>query len=57
MNDAWDSDPTWSPDGTRIAFSSDRDGDDEIYTMRSDGTDVRRLTVNDAWDGEPAWSP
>ena len=40
-----------------IAFASDRDGDWEIYTMRSDGTDVRRLTVNDTWDEGLAWSP
>ena len=30
--------PTWSPDGTKIAFVSDRDGDMEIYTMNTDGT-------------------
>ena len=44
-------------DGTRIAFTSDRDGDWEIYTMRADGTDVRQLTVNAAWDWDPSWSP
>ena len=31
--------PSWSPDGRRITFSSDRDGNPEIYTMSSDGTD------------------
>jgi len=46
----------------RIAFASDRGGDGgwdeyDIYTMRADGTDVRRLTVNDGWDNNPAWSP
>ena len=55
---AMDWSPAWSPDGTHIAFSSGRDGDVEIYTMRADGTDVRQLTRNDAaWDGDPAWSP
>ena len=49
---AWS--PSWSPDGTRIAFDSDRDGDVEIYTMRPDGTDVRQLTRNAASDGNPA---
>ena len=57
VNAATDHRPTWSPDGTRIAFHSDRDGDFEIYTMRSDSTDVRQLTVNDDRDWSPAWSP
>ena len=42
----------------QIAFVSGRDSDGEIYTMRSDGTDVRQLTVNHfAVDSMPAWSP
>ena len=41
-------DPDWSPDGGRIAFASDRDGDDEIYTMKPDGSRVRQLTSNTA---------
>ena len=56
-NDAWEAFPTWSPDGTRIAFVSGRDGDDEIFVMNADGTQVRQLTDNDAVDGRPAWSP
>ena len=43
--------------GDRNAFASNRDGDNDIYTMRSDGTDVRQLTVNDTVDSMPAWSP
>ncbi len=50
-------DPTWSPDGTRIAFNSFRDGNNEIYTMSSDGNDVQRLTYTDWAEAEPAWSP
>jgi Tol biopolymer transport system component len=41
----------------RVFFSSDPDGDWEIYTIRSDGTDVRQLTVNDAADGDAAFPP
>ena len=44
-------------DGPPIAFVSERDGDWEIYTMRTDGTDVRQLTVNDVGDWHAAWSP
>jgi TolB protein len=36
--------PSWSPDGSRIAFMSDADGSYEIYTMKRDGSDVRQLT-------------
>ena len=50
-------DPDWSPDGDRIAFASDRDGDFEISTMKPDGSRVRQITANTAWDNEPDWSP
>jgi len=49
--------PAWSPDGTRIAFQSTRDGNEELYIMAADGTGVTRLTNNAVFDGEPAWSP
>jgi WD40-like Beta Propeller Repeat len=49
--------PAWSPDGRRIAFQSNRDGNWEIYVMNADGTGIRRLTDDDARDGEPSWSP
>ena len=53
----WGEDPAQSPDGTRIAFTSSRDGDREIYVMDADGGDPRNLTFHEAWDEEPAWSP
>ena len=56
-NSAWDWRPAWSPDGTQIAFDSDRDGNDEIYVMAADGSQPTRLTRNSASDGRPAWSP
>ena len=54
-----DSAPAWSPDGTRIAWESRRDGggDREIFVMDADGTDVVQLTANATHDEGPAWSP
>jgi Tol biopolymer transport system component len=58
---AEDQDPAWSPDGELIAFRSDRGGDEEIYVMEPDGTDVRRLTDATAgastFDSSPDWAP
>jgi TolB protein len=49
--------PVYSPDGTRIAFMSGRDGNPEIYVMNADGSNSRRLTNHPAGDGTPTWSP
>jgi len=52
-----ESDPALSPDGRRIAFVSDLDGDNDIYVMNADGSGQVRLTDNDVSDEAPAWSP
>ena len=49
--------PTWSPDGKKIAFVSDRDGNDEVYAMNADGTGQINLTESNGRDYAPAWSP
>jgi Tol biopolymer transport system component len=47
----------WSPDGTRIAFMSERDGDLEVYVMNADGTGVTNVSRNSAVDVFDGWSP
>jgi TolB protein len=49
--------PAWSPDGTKIAFSSTRDGNPEIYIVNRDGSGLRRITNNPSIDITPTWSP
>ena len=49
--------PSYSPDGTKIAFVSDKDGNWEIYKMGEDGSNQTRLTYNSHDDFGPSWSP
>lgn len=48
--------PSWSPDGTRIAFASDREGRDSIYVVRLDGRELTRVIHSPQTDYDPAWS-
>jgi hypothetical protein len=52
-----DVDPTWSPDGRKIAFASDRSGSYDVYVMNADGTGVTRVAGGARDDRYPAWSP
>jgi TolB protein len=63
---SYEGQPAWSPDGTRLAFVSDRAGHADVHTMAPDGSDVRRLTEARAMSPPagsgiaavaPAWSP
>src|SRR5215216_581814 len=49
--------PALSPDGSRVAFSSKRDGKFSLYVVGVDGEGLRRLTDGPGDDSEPAWSP
>ena len=55
--EAVDEEPAWSPDCSKIAFSSDRDGDWDIYVASDNGA-VKNITANEFYiDGYPQWSP
>ncbi len=49
--------PVWSPDGSRLAFASNRDGDYNLYVMNADGSSLERLTSEPGDELDPAWSP
>ena len=53
----YDAEATLSPDGTRIVFTSVRDGDLDLYSMALDGSDVKRLTQTPGYDGGAFFSP
>jgi len=55
---AWDMQPRFSPDGTEIAFTSDRGGGDNIWVMKRDGSQPRAVTEEKyRLLNQPAWSP
>ncbi len=49
--------PAWSPDGTRVAFYSDRSGGYDLWAIRPDGSGLVPLTSGTGLSGFPAWSP
>ena len=59
--------PSWSPDATMIAYTSDQGGDNDIWVMNADGSNPRNLTtgvlftggriLTDGKEEQPAWSP
>ena len=57
LTKGYDNFPLWSPRGDLIMFSRQADGDYEIYTIKPDGTGVKRLTFARGNDAHQAWSP
>jgi Tol biopolymer transport system component len=56
-NAANDIDAAWSPDGKRVAFASNRNGNYDIFVMNDDGSSVRQLTTDALDETQPRWSP
>ncbi len=56
-NQFYDTSPTWSPDGSKIAFSSDRSGQRDIYTYELSSGKVELLIEHPSMDNHPSWSP
>ena len=52
-SESYDFDPSWSPDGTKIAFASTRNGNTDIYVINKDGTGLTRITTSPQDDFEP----
>jgi Tol biopolymer transport system component len=51
----WAASPAWSPDGREIAFATDRDGNNEVYTMPADGSRQVNRTRHPGSDIQPDW--
>jgi Tol biopolymer transport system component len=56
-SEALDYDPAWSPDGSWIVFTSERDGSADLYRVRPDGSAMERITDDPAYDDQAAFSP
>ncbi len=48
---------SWAPNGDRVAFASDADGDFDVYIVSFNGGSPRKITFNNFVDRDPAWSP
>lgn len=57
LHEAYESSPVWSPDGSMIAFASDRSGNDDVYVMPAEGGKATRLTFHSAPDTPTDFTP
>jgi Tol biopolymer transport system component len=57
LTDRDDIDPTWSPDGSMIAFASSRAGQRQLFVMNADGANIRQVTDLNNMGGRSSWSP
>ncbi len=56
-NPAIDSSPSFSPDGSQIAFVSNRQGSPQIFVMSANGGAAKRVTFQGKYNQTPRWSP
>lgn len=56
VHEAYDARPKWSPDGEQIAFISDRHGNDDIFVMNQNGSQIKRLTYHSTDDELTGWA-
>jgi Tol biopolymer transport system component len=57
-DNSWDDEyPVWSPDGKKIAYTSNREGNYDIFLMNADGSGITRLTSSPTNESYPAWFP
>ena len=54
---AIDTSPSYSPDGEKIVFNSDRGGNQQLYVMNADGSDIHRISFGSGRYATPVWSP
>jgi tricorn protease len=57
IHEAYEGQPRWGPDGHRIAFTSDRYGNDDLYVMDAAGSTPERLTHHSTGDAIGGWTP
>jgi len=57
IHEAYEGDPRWGPEGTRVAFTSDRYGNDDLYVMSAAGSTPERLTYHSTGDALGGWTP
>jgi TolB protein len=56
-NPGTDEGPSWSPDGSRIAFTTYRGDNAEVYVMNADGSGQTNITSYPGVDQSPSWAP
>ncbi len=56
-DNAIDTSPCYSPDGSQIVFNSDRGGSQQLYVMSAEGGGARRISFGSGKYGTPVWSP
>ena len=57
IHEAYEGEPRWGPEGTRIAFTSDRYGNSDLYVMEAAGSTPERLTYHSTGDAIGGWTP